>query len=56
VRLGMNVKPQHRTKFLDALRGHPVRAEEMKRVSDYSHKWSQVQNIKGKLVKLVGRV
>ena len=47
VRLGMNMKPEHKSKLLAALKGEAVRVDEMKRVSDYSHKWFKVQNIKG---------
>ena len=47
VRLGMNMKPEHKNKLLADLRGHAVRIDEMERVSDYSHKWIKVQNIKG---------
>ena len=50
VRLGMNVEPDHKTKLLAALRGHTVRVEEMERVSDYSHRWLKVHNIKGQPV------
>ncbi len=47
VRLGMNMNPDHKYKLLAALSGRAVRVEEMERVSDYSHKWFRVQNIKG---------
>lgn len=49
VRFGMKLNPDHKIKLLAALRGHAVRVEEMKRVSDYSHKWSKVRNAKGEL-------
>jgi hypothetical protein len=50
VRFGMNIKPEHKAKLLAALRGHPIRIAEMERVSDYSHNWMKVQNIKGQRV------
>jgi hypothetical protein len=50
VRLGMNVNSNHRNEMLTALRGLPIRIKEMERVSDYSHKWSEVQNVKGKRI------
>ena len=50
VRLGMNVEPEHKTQLIAALRGHAVRVYEMERVSDYSHKWCKVQDIKGQPV------
>jgi hypothetical protein len=43
----MKMKPHHKTKLLVALRGHAVRVEEMERVTDYTHSWRKVQNIKG---------
>lgn len=51
VRLGMNMKHELKAKLLAELRGHAIRVEEMERVSDYSHKWHKVHNVKGEPTK-----
>jgi hypothetical protein len=50
VRLGMKMESAHKTTLLAALRGHAVRVEEMERVSNYSHTWLKVQNVKGQRI------
>jgi hypothetical protein len=50
----MKMKPHHKTKLLVALRGHAVRVEEMERVTDYTHSWRKVQNIKGQSARKKG--